>query len=48
VFRRYGYVSTFCGAYVTDIDHIVPSAVGGDDSLADLRPACVRCNRGRR
>ena len=37
-----------CGAFATDVDHLVPIAAGGTDSLANLRPACARCNRGRR
>jgi 5-methylcytosine-specific restriction endonuclease McrA len=32
----------------TDVDHLTPIADGGDDSLANLRPSCVSCNRGRR
>lgn len=32
----------------TDVDHLIPIADGGDDSLANLRPVCARCNRGRR
>lgn len=35
-----------CGEFAADVDHVVPVADGGDDSLANLRPACVRCNRG--
>jgi 5-methylcytosine-specific restriction endonuclease McrA len=90
VFARYGRVCVHCGAPATDVDHLVPIADGGDDSLANLsskperieseikgatnpwmplipvelpngesamvnaaqirviRPACARCNRGRR
>jgi 5-methylcytosine-specific restriction endonuclease McrA len=29
-------------------DHLIPINVGGDDSLANLRPSCARCNRGWR
>jgi 5-methylcytosine-specific restriction endonuclease McrA len=32
----------------TDVDHLIPIASGGDDSLANLRPSCARCNRGWR
>ena len=46
VFARYGRVCVHCGAPATDVDHLVPIGVGGDDSLANLRPACARCNRG--
>lgn len=31
----------------TTVDHIVPRNAGGDDSLANLRPACVTCNSRR-
>jgi 5-methylcytosine-specific restriction endonuclease McrA len=46
VFARYGDVCVRCGEPATDVDHLTPIAVGGDDSLANLRPACARCNRG--
>jgi 5-methylcytosine-specific restriction endonuclease McrA len=48
VFARYGRVCHVCGGIATDIDHIIPIAAGGTNSLENLRPACARCNRGRR
>ena len=48
VFARYGRTPVHCGAPATDIDHLTPIAAGGDDSLANLRPSCARCNRGWR
>jgi 5-methylcytosine-specific restriction endonuclease McrA len=48
VFARYGRVCHVCGAPATDIDHLIPINAGGDDSLANLRPACARHNRGWR
>jgi 5-methylcytosine-specific restriction endonuclease McrA len=48
VFARYGTVCVYCGAPATDVDHLLPIADGGDDSLANLRPSCAACNRGRR
>lgn len=36
-----------CHAAATTVDHIVPRVRGGDDDLANLRAACVRCNYGR-
>jgi len=48
IFARYGRVCVHCGAPATDVDHLVPIAVGGDDSLENLRPSCARCNRGWR
>jgi 5-methylcytosine-specific restriction endonuclease McrA len=46
VFARHGRACVHCGAPATDIDHLTPIAVGGDDSIANLR--CARCNRGWR
>ena len=48
VFARYGRACVHCGAPATDIDHLIPIDAGGDDSLANLRPSCARCNRGWR
>jgi hypothetical protein len=47
VLARCGWACVHCGAPATDVDHLIPIADGGDDSLANLRPACARCNRGR-
>jgi 5-methylcytosine-specific restriction endonuclease McrA len=48
VFARYGRVCHVCGAPATEIDHLISLAAGGGDLLANLRPACARCNRGWR
>ncbi len=32
--------------YAIDAGHVVPVALGGTDTLANLRPECPRCNRG--
>jgi 5-methylcytosine-specific restriction endonuclease McrA len=48
VFALRGRTCWRCGGFATDIDHVVAIADGGTDSLANLRPACARCNRGRR
>jgi 5-methylcytosine-specific restriction endonuclease McrA len=47
-FARYGRICWRCGAPATDVDHLTPINVGGDDSLGNLRPSCARCNRGWR
>jgi 5-methylcytosine-specific restriction endonuclease McrA len=47
-FARYGRACHICGAPATDVDHLTPIGVGGDESLDNLRPACARCNRGWR
>ena len=33
-----------CTGRATTVDHIVPRAGGGDNSMANLRPACWHCN----
>jgi 5-methylcytosine-specific restriction endonuclease McrA len=33
-----------CGGYATTADHIRPLSAGGSHDLANLRPACRRCN----
>lgn len=37
----------WCGAPATEADHLVPVAAGGDNDLANLAPACKRCNASR-
>lgn len=32
--------------YLT-LDHVVPRSLGGDDTIANLRPAHLRCNTSR-
>jgi 5-methylcytosine-specific restriction endonuclease McrA len=46
VFARYGHACVYCGKPATDIDHVIPINVGGDDSLTNLRPSCAGCHRG--
>lgn len=38
-----------CGAAggATTADHVLPRSRGGDDSLANLEPACQPCNSAR-
>lgn len=33
-----------CRGVATEVDHIIPHAHGGDDSLGNLRAACKPCN----
>jgi hypothetical protein len=35
-----------CTGVATEVDHIVPHALGGDASLDNLRAACKPCNAG--
>ncbi|MGV0868463.1 HNH endonuclease [Corynebacterium kalidii] len=45
VFGAMGRVCHLCGLPGADtIDHLVPRAAGGDDSLDNLRPAHGDCN----
>lgn len=37
-----------CGGAATQWDHVKPIAKGGPHMLANLRPACGRCNRRKR
>lgn len=41
-------VCWICRGPATEADHIQPRSEGGDDALANLRPACRSCNAGRR
>lgn len=34
----------YCGGEATQVDHIVPVALGGTDDRRNLAPACGRCN----
>jgi 5-methylcytosine-specific restriction endonuclease McrA len=33
-----------CGGPATSIDHVKPLSKGGQNLLANLRPACISCN----
>lgn len=46
VFARYGYCCAYCGTVegVFHIDHIIPVARGGTNSLDNLTVACSGCN----
>ena len=45
---EYGTICHLCGEPGADTaDHIVPRSAGGDDSLANLRPAHGPCNFAR-
>jgi 5-methylcytosine-specific restriction endonuclease McrA len=36
-----------CGNEAVEWDHVKPLAKGGPDCLANLRPACMKCNRSK-
>jgi len=41
----YGGKCWICGGLADQVDHVIPLAKGGPHILANLRPACGRCNR---
>ena len=45
VLARDGHRCATCGNYGNDIDHVIPKALGGLDTLDNLRVRCARCNR---
>lgn len=48
VLATMGTVCHLCGRPGADtVDHLVPRAAGGDDSMDNLRPAHQRCNSMR-
>lgn len=52
VFKRDMFTCQYCGGKAPDtileVDHIVPVAKNGDNSLENLVTACKECNRGKR
>lgn len=52
VLKRDGFTCKMCGAngpgVKLEVDHIVPVAEGGSDSLDNLQTLCFECNRGKR
>ncbi len=51
VFKRDNFTCRYCGRktpqVVLEIDHVVPVAEGGEDSLDNLVTSCWECNRGK-
>jgi len=50
VLKRDNFTCRLCGAsgVPLHVDHVVPVAKSGSDSLANLQTACVDCNLGKR
>jgi len=44
VFALKGRSCHWCGQPAGTVDHVVPAALGGGHDLANLVPACRRCN----
>lgn len=42
-----GAVCHWCGSPADQADHLIPRAIGGDDTLDNLVPACSSCNARR-
>ena len=51
VFKRDGFLCVYCGAPPTtvtlEIDHVIPVADGGSNSIDNLVTACWSCNSGK-
>jgi len=51
VLRRDGHSCRYCGSTAADspltVDHVVPTALGGDDAPENLVAACRDCNAGK-
>lgn len=51
VFKRDSFKCQYCGKsapdVVLEVDHIMPIAAGGDNSVTNLITACFDCNRGK-
>lgn len=45
--NHFGGCCAYCGNTGCEIDHIVPISKGGRDELANVLPACRRCNAGK-
>jgi 5-methylcytosine-specific restriction endonuclease McrA len=42
--ERYGDGCFYCGGLFQAVDHYIPVSRGGAHTLANVRPACNRCN----
>jgi 5-methylcytosine-specific restriction endonuclease McrA len=47
VLQRDGYRCHWCGARADTADHVVPRALGGRSSVANMVAACTPCNSER-
>ena len=45
VFNKTNGRCSYCGAKATEIDHVIPRAQGGSNSVHNLTPACRSCNQ---
>ena len=42
-----GRTCIHCGGDYEEIDHLIPVALGGEHSLANVAPCCAACNRAQ-
>lgn len=47
ILERDCYTCAYCGGPATEVDHIIPRVLGGDESDDNLTAACVPCNRSK-
>lgn len=52
VLRRDGFCCRYCGEHASEqvkltVDHVLPTALGGDDQAENLAAACGPCNSGK-
>jgi 5-methylcytosine-specific restriction endonuclease McrA len=45
VLQRDGFTCAYCGNEATQVDHVVPKAAGGTDTLDNLVAACAEDNQ---
>jgi len=47
ILQRDQHTCAYCGGVATEVDHIIPRALGGDESDDNLTAACAKCNRSK-
>lgn len=47
VLQRDGYTCHYCRGEATEVDHVIPRALGGGEDDDNLVAACVACNRSK-
>lgn len=51
ILRRDSYTCRYCGAKAPDVelqvDHVIPTALGGGDEPSNLVTSCTDCNQGK-
>jgi 5-methylcytosine-specific restriction endonuclease McrA len=47
ILSRDGYTCHYCRGEATEVDHVIPRALGGGEDDDNLVAACVPCNRSK-